>query len=77
MEGSGHELEIAKLSHNLAKDLEMLSMDDGEEYMNRYDSHNNNNNSKSNGREPICETSPDTEVRTYLNCQPLLRPHQD
>ena len=76
VEGSGHELEIAKLSHNLAKDLEMLSAADGE-YASRYDDdvisgsgqgqHRGQQVSRREGgsssREKLTyEASPDTEV---------------
>ena len=75
MEDSGHELEIAKLSHNLAKDLEMLSAADGE-YASRYNDdvisgsgqgqHRGQQVSRREGgssRERLTyEASPDTEV---------------
>ena len=72
MEGSGHELEIAKLSHNLAKDLEMLSAADGE-YASRYDDDvisgsgqgqqvGRREGDSSSREKHTYEASPDTEV---------------
>lgn len=54
MEDSSHELEIAQLSHNLAKDLDMLSTADSEP-SNRY-------KSIGDSKEKISEASPETEV---------------
>lgn len=69
MEGSGHELEIAKLSYNLAKDLEMLSNADGDIDSSRYDEYAEVHTSQQrrqhrSSREKVnhLEASPDTEV---------------
>mgnify|MGYP001801356709 FL=1 len=85
VEGSGHELEIAKLSHNLAKDLEMLSAADGE-YASRYNDDvisgsgqgqhrgqqvGRREGDSSSSREKLTyEASPDTEV-SVPNCSEL------
>ena len=57
MEDSSHELEIAQLSHSVAKDLEMLSIADGET-PNRY---------KLGSKEKITDPSPETEVRLFID----------
>lgn len=54
MEDSSHELEIAQLSHNLAKDLEMLSSADSE-LVNRFHS--------TDSKEKVGDPSPETEVQ--------------